>query len=153
MDIMFWIWIGVIVVTAVVEAATMEIVSIWFTIGAIVPLILAATGAVSWEWQLIIFIALSAILIISLRNITKKYLLRNSNEKTNLDTIIGKEYRMSEETDFDSVGSVKINGVTWSAIEKDRQTILKGEIVRVVKIDGNKLIVEKIGQKNKENLN
>ena len=52
----FWIWIIVIVVTVIIEAFTMEMVSAWFTIGAIVPLILSACGVGSWELHVILFI-------------------------------------------------------------------------------------------------
>ena len=139
MSVMFWIWLAVIIGTAVMEFATMEIISIWFTIGAIVPFILAATEAVSWEIQLIIFIIVSAVLILSLRKITKNFLLRNSNEKTNLDAIIGKQYRMLTPTDFETVGSIKINDVTWSVVGENQETIEKDEIVEVLKVSGNKL--------------
>ena len=144
MSAMFWVWLGVIVATIILEACTMELVSIWLTAGAIIPFILAATNGVNWEVQLIIFISLSIIFIIALRKITKKALLKNSNGKTNLDALIGQKYRMLTETDFDSVGTVKINDVVWNAIGKNRQEIKAGEIVRIVKVRGNKLIVEKI---------
>lgn len=143
MDFMFWVWLGVIVATAIVEFATMEIVSIWFTIGAIIPFILAATNCVRWEIQLVVFVVISAVLIVSLRRITKKFLLRNSNDKTNLDTLIGKELRMLKKTDFETIGSVKVNDIVWGAVGQNQETIEKDEIVQVVKIDGNKLIVKK----------
>ena len=146
---MLWVWIGVIVATLIIEAITMELVSIWFTAGAIVPFILAVTGVVGWEIQLIIFVVVSAILLLSLRKITKKFLLRNTNTKTNVDAIIGKQYRMIEGTDFDTIGQVKINDIVWNAVEKDRKEIKKGEIVRVVSVSGTKLIVEKINNKEK----
>ncbi len=146
MDVMFWVWLGVLIVTAVVELATMEVVSIWFTFAAILPFILAATKAVGWVWQLVIFVCVSAILIIALREVTKKFLLRNSNEKTNLDALVGKKYRMLSRTDFETVGSVKINDVVWSAIGENQQTIEAGEVVEIVKISGNKMIVKKAGE-------
>lgn len=147
MGAMFWVWLAVIVATVVVELITMELVSVWFTIGAIVPFILAATNAVGWEIQVVIFVVVSAVLVLALRKITKKFLLRNSNEKTNLEAIIGKEYRMLTETDFDTIGTLKINDIVWNAVGKNQQEIKKGEIVRVLKVDGNKLIVEKVEPK------
>lgn len=143
MDVMFWVWLGVIIVTAIVEFATMEVVSIWFTIGAIIPFILAATGAVNWIWQVVIFVVLSAIMIVCLRSVTKKFLLKNSNEKTNVDSLIGQKVRMLSRTDFETVGSVKINDVVWSAIGFSQQTIEKDEIVTILSVQGNKLVVKK----------
>lgn len=143
MDVMFWVWLGVIIVTAIVEFATMEVVSIWFTFGAIIPFILAATGALNWIWQVVIFVVLSAVMIVSLRSVTKKFLLRNSNEKTNVDSLIGQKVRMLSRTDFETVGSVKINDVVWSAIGFSKQTIEKDEIVTILSVQGNKLVVKK----------
>ena len=143
MDVMFWVWLGVIIVTAIVEFATMEVVSIWFTIGAIIPFILAATGAVNWIWQVVIFVVLSAIMIVCLRSVTKRFLLKNSNEKTNVDSLIGQKVRMLSRTDFETVGSVKINDVVWSAIGFSQQTIEKDEIVTILSVQGNKLVVKK----------
>ncbi len=147
MSVLFWIWLAVIVVTAVVEMLTMEVVSIWFTFGAIIPFILSATNVVGWEIQIIVFVVVSAVLILSLRKITKKFLLRNSNEKTNLDSIIGKKYRLIDRTDFENNGTVKVNGVVWSVLSDNGEAIESGEIVQIVKIDGNKLIVKKSEEK------
>lgn len=144
MNVMFWIWLGIMVSTLIVEFATMEVVSIWFTIGAIVPFILATTKVVSWQIQVIIFIVFSIVLILTLRQITKKFLLKNSNEKTNIDALIGKRYVMMEDAGFEKAGAVKINGVVWSAIAQDGQEIKVNEIVEVVKVSGNKLVVKKI---------
>lgn len=150
MNVMFWVWLAVIIVTAILEFATMEIVSIWFTLGAIVPLILSATNAVRWEIQIVIFVVISALLIVSLRSVTKKFLLKNSDGKTNIDALIGQKYRMLSRTDFENVGSVKVNDVIWSAIGVDQQTIEKDEIVEIVKVKGNKLIVKKLDTKQSE---
>ena len=69
----YWIWICVIVGAVIIEALTMDVVSIWFTIGAIVPLILSATNACGWEIQVIVFIIISAVLILTLRKVTMKF--------------------------------------------------------------------------------
>ena len=147
MDVMFWVWLAVIIATIVVEAFTMEIISIWFTVGAIPSFILAGFDVLGWELQLVIFIVLSAVLILSLRKITKNFLLKNSNAKTNLASIIGTRVRMIEMTDFDSVGTVKINGVTWSAVGEKGETIESGAVVEIVKIAGNKLFVKAVDDK------
>lgn len=144
MDFLFWVWIGIIVVSVVVEAVTLDLISVWFAFGAIVPLILSAIGGVSWVVQLVVFIVTSALLIIFLRKIAIKFLFKNSEGKTNLDLYIGKRTRMLEKTDFEHVGSVKVNDIVWSAVEESGQTIEKDEIVEIVKVSGNKLIVKKI---------
>ena len=144
MEPMFWVWLGVIVVSAIIEACTMDLVSIWFAIGALLPLILSATTSLAWPYQILIFIVISAVLILSLRKITKKWLFKNSNYQTNKNALIGKEVRMLEKTDIDHVGSVKIGDVTWSAVGNEKQTILKGKLVEIVDLEGNKLKVKEI---------
>lgn len=144
MDVMFWVWLGVIVVTAIIEFATMEIVSIWFTFGAIIPFIMSTTRSVSWEVQVVVFVIISALLIVCLRSVTKKFLLKNSNTRTNTESLIGKQFRMLERTDFETIGSLKVNDVVWSAVGEKQQKIEKGEIVEVVGVEGNKLIVKKL---------
>ena len=41
---MLWIWLGVIIVTAIIELVTIDLVSIWFTLGGIGALIAYALG-------------------------------------------------------------------------------------------------------------
>ena len=141
MTTMSWIWLAVLVGTAILEIATADLVSIWFTFGAIIPFILATTTNLHYGWQIAIFFVISAILIASLRKITMKYLLKNANLKTNTDALVGQKFRLLEKTDFETVGKVKIKDVEWSVIGDKQQTIEKGAVVEIVKISGNKLIV------------
>lgn len=146
MDVMFWVWLGVIVITAVLEFATMDTTSIWFTAGALIPFILSAIGGISWIIQVVLFVALSCLFIVLLRPLAKKYLLKGVNHKTNAEAYIGKEYKLLSSYDGENLGTIKINGVVWNAISKD--PIEKDTIVKVVQIDGNKLVVEKIDRED-----
>ncbi len=148
MDVMFWVWLGVLAMTAIVEFISLDLTSIWFTAGAVIPFILSAVGGVRWEIQVAIFVVVSALLLIFLRKITRKLLLKNANFKTNVDALIGKKVRMIERTDFETLGAVKINDVVWSARAEKGETIEKGEIVEIVKVDVNKLIVKKTSDDN-----
>ncbi len=150
MEVMFWVWLGVIVVTAVVEFISFDLTSIWFTAGAIIPFILAAIGGIRWEIQVAVFVGVSAILLISLRKWTRRMLLKNANFKTNIDALIGKKVRMIERTDFETLGAVKIGDVVWSAKSENGKAIEKDVIVEIKKVDGNKLIVSAV-KDSKEN--
>ena len=142
MSVMFWIWLGVIVLTLIIEIFTTELISICFTLGAVPPFILAGTTPLAPVWQILIFIALSALMLIFLRKVTRKYLLKGNNEKTNTDLLIGKECTLLGDTDFEKIGKVKINDVEWNAVGADRMKISAGTIVEIVSISGNKLIVK-----------
>lgn len=149
MSITFWVWLGVIVLTVILEAVTMELVSIWFTAGAIVPFIMAAAhDAGGWVWQLVIFFVVSAALILALRPITKKWLERGAG-KTNLDAIIGQQYRLIADISFDNPGRVKINDVIWTAVSENGEAIKAQTIVEIVKVSGNKMVVKPADSKQK----
>lgn len=144
MDMMFWIWLGVIVVTVIVEIVTLELVSIWFSFGAIIPFILSAfKGAVPMEIQIVIFVVVSALLILLLRKYAQKLLFKNTDEKTNIDSFKGKKIRLLEDASFEKSGSIKINDVVWTATSQDGSLLKAGELVEIVSIDGNKCIVKK----------
>ena len=148
---MFWVWIGVVILSVIVELTTTELISIWFTFGGVVALILSATGAVETVWQIVIFFATSALLLALLRKITMKFLLKNTTTKTNLDALVGQKYRMLERTDFETVGKLKVKDLEWSVVGENQQTIEKGAVVEVVRISGNKLVVKEAKQDTQEN--
>jgi len=150
MEIMSWIWLSIIIGTVILEIITADLVSIWFTFGAILPFILSETTSLHYGWQIVIFFIISAILIASLRKITMKFLLKNANTKTNTDALIGQKFRLLEGTDFDTTGKLKIKDLEWSAVGDKQQTIEKGAIVEIVSISGNKLLVKEIQEEKQE---
>lgn len=91
-----------------------------------------------------IFILLGIFLLVISRPIVNK-LRSKDNEKTNLDRIIGETAIVTEDIKKNVVGEVKVDGKRWSAVSKEK--CLKGDTVKVLKIDGVKLIVEKESEK------
>ena len=147
MGVMFWIWLAVLVVSVIIEIFTMDLVSVWFGVGAIIPLFLSLIDDFPIVWQIVIFIVSSALLMIFLRKIAQKLLFKNSNSKTNLDSCIGKTYRLLKETDFEKNGEIKVNGIVWTAVSEDGKLILAGELVEIVKVQGNKFVVKRVSIK------
>ena len=141
MDTMFWVWLAVIAISIIIEIITLDLVSVWFAFGAVVPFILSAREGVGIEWQIAIFVVVSALLIIFVRKYAQKLLFKNMNSKTNVDALEGRKVRLLEDTDFEKNGSVKINDVVWTAISDDGKLIKQGSLVEIVKVDGNKLHV------------
>ena len=146
--VMLYIWIAVICVAALVEAFTMQMVSIWFVAGGIVSLILYFCG-VSYEIQIIVFIAVSIILLISLRKLCLKFLLKNTDEKTNIDSLIGREAKLLKDISLGELGEVKLGDVVWTATTKDETHLSAGTLIKIVQVQGNKLIVQPIESTNK----
>ena len=151
MEVMFWVWLAVIAVAIIIEILTLDLVSVWFAFGAVIPFILAAVGGIAIEIQIAVFVIVSALLIIFKRNRAKKSLFKKKKKKTNINSIIGKKIRLLEDTDFEHLGSLKINDVTWTAVSHDGKLIKAGQIVEVVKVDGNKLLVKEVEEKANNN--
>ena len=146
--VMLYIWIAVICIAALVEAFTMQMVSIWFVAGGIVSLILYFCG-VSYEIQIIAFIAVSIILLISLRKLCLKFLLKNTDEKTNIDSLIGREAKLLKSISLGELGEVKLGDVVWTATTKDETPLSAGMLIKIVQVQGNKLIVQPIENASK----
>jgi membrane protein implicated in regulation of membrane protease activity len=145
---MFWIWLVVIVACVIVEICTVDMISIWFAVGGVVPFILSAATKVGYEWQILIFVVVSAALVLSLRRVTLKWLLKNNNEKTNIDAIVGQQHKLLEKADFETAGLIKINGIEWSVVPSGEKAIAKGKIVEILEVKGNKLVVKEIKKEN-----
>ena len=144
-SVMVWIWLGITILAIIVEIATPELVSLWFAIGGIVGIAFSFIPGLPWWGEVIIFAAVSLILLLSLRPVLNKYLKRKTL-KTNVDGMIGREIRILTQADFDNLGTAKIGDVVWNVKSKDESSLLKDEIVRIVEVDGNKLIAEHIEQ-------
>lgn len=140
---MDWIfWLILVIVLSIVEIATVNLVSIWFVASGIVAMILSffiKDNVIVTT----VFILLGIILLILSRRIVKK-IRSNDNEKTNLDRIIGLTGIVTEDIKKNVIGEVKVDGKRWSAISKEK--ISKGDTVKVLKIDGVKLVVERIDE-------
>lgn len=145
MEAYMWIiWLSIFVIALIIEAFTNEIVSIWFSLGAMIATIISLIGGIDWYIELIIFIVISAASLLCLRPVVNK-LLKRDEVKTNVDEIIGKKGIMQKSADALNCGEVKIAGIVWTAIvQNDNDVIEKGDKVKVLAISGNKLIVTKV---------
>lgn len=135
----WYYWIILIIVLTIIELSTINLVSIWYIISAIISLILSLF--INNIFILLAnFVVLGTILLIFTKPLVKKYL--NSNKIcTNADRVIGMKAICTEVINKNNIGEVKVDGKRWSAISS--QKIEKDEICLVEKIDGVKLIVKR----------
>lgn len=139
----FWLWIIIFAISLIVEFLTaVQLVSIWFAIGAVVALIANQLHA-SYIIQLIVFIIVSIICILMVRPLASNY-LRGNIISTNADRAIGQKAVLLKEITNDAWGEVKVNNVLWHCISADNKPIAKGTTIKVLAIEGAKLIVERI---------
>lgn len=136
------IWIAAIIGFAVLEAATAQLVSIWFVIGAFAALISSLCNAPLYI-QLILFTVVTVLALVVTRPLVKKY-IKPKIIPTNADRVIGKTAIVTEEINsIEARGLVKVNGESWTARALNDSVIEAGTLVEVVKISGVKLIVKK----------
>lgn len=142
------IWLGLLLLFAVGEAATVGLTSIWFAAGSLAALIAALLGA-SVGVQIALFIVVSLLCLLAIRPLARKYFNKNV-QPTNADRIIGTEARVTEDIDnIGGRGAVTIGGITWTARSQNSQPIPAGTRVRVLRIEGVKVYVEEIKEEVK----
>ena len=139
---MWLVWLIIAVVFLVVEAMTVEIVSIWFTAASIVSMILALCN-LDLAWQIGGFAVTSILLIIFTRPLVAKYLQKNES-KTNVESLIGTVATVTKVILPDDRGEVKVKGQYWLAISTDNKEIKENTKVSILAIEGAKLIVKNI---------
>lgn len=140
--IMTIIWAAIFVGAIFLEAETAEMIAVWFMPGALISLVLSIFKVELWI-QLVVFVAVSAILLALAKTIFRKKLLKNvGQEKTDTDLLIGKAARVEEDiVNSEEKGAVKVGGQIWSARMADETEIaVAGETVIIEKISGVKLI-------------
>ena len=138
---MFAFWIVALVAFVIIEALTAQLLTIWFAVGSVAALIAELLGAQVWlQWT--VFVAVSAVVLIATRPFVKK-LTKQKLQPTNADRCIGEIAIVTEKIDnIAGKGAVKVNGIEWSARTQSGETDESGNTVKVIKIDGVKLIVE-----------
>lgn len=141
---MIWIWLGIMVIATVVELFTMDMTSIWFAVGGLVCLILAAVPQIGWEVQLGVFFGVSIICMMALRPFAKKFLMKKIGTKTNIEAFEGKKIKMLTACENDTYGSAKLGDIVWTVKDDNGERLEAGEMVEVACIEGNKLVVRKI---------
>lgn len=141
---MVWMWIAVIVLSVICEAATAALVSIWFLPAALISLVLSCFEVHIWI-QTVAFFAVSIMSIIVFHSFFKKHVSNSRKTATNVDIIIGEKAVVTERIDnISAVGAVKVKGQYWSARSTDDEVSFEiGEIVEVVSVSGVKLVCRK----------
>ena len=141
MDFIAMIWLGLMVIFLIVEAACpLHLVSIWFAAGSLVAMAVQLLGGALWL-QVTLFLAVSCVLIAALWPLSRKYLTPNLTA-TNVDSIIGSTGYVTAAVDnAHALGQVKLGAMEWSARSTDGAVIAENTLVKVDKIEGVKVFV------------
>ena len=135
------LWLAAAVLFAVVEASTVALVSLWFLGGALAAMVAALLGAKLWL-QIVVFVAVTAGLLACLRPFAKKF-IQPKITPTNFDRILGRQVPVTEAIDnLRGTGALRIEGKEWSARSTTGESLPEGTLVRIVALEGVKVLVE-----------
>ena len=139
---MQYIWLAFVILFVIAECMTVGLVSIWFAGGSLIAMFLAMAGA-GLGLQMAAFVVISAGLLFATRPLAKKY-INNKKEKTNYKSVIGEIAKVTETIDnYSQTGAAFADGKEWTARStNDAVVIEKDTLVKVIAIEGVKLIVE-----------
>lgn len=141
MDYLPFVWIAVLVVMAIIEGVTTQLVSVWFVIGALVSAIVSFFVP-SFAIQFAVFAVVSLILLAATKPIVDK-VKKVDFEPTNADRNIGKTAVVTQEINNTlGTGQVNIGGNSWTARTVDGVVVPEGSQVVVESISGVKLMVK-----------
>ena len=133
-------WLVLFVVLALFELVTVNLVSIWFSLGALITTFVSLVTD-----NLMIHLAVFTISSILLLLLTKPFVKKMKKREavpTNLDMVLGKTGVVTEKIEKDGIGEVKVLGKKWSAYS-DKE-VEENSKVKVLSINGVKLKVEEI---------
>ena len=126
---MAYVWIALAIVMVLVEIATVQLVSVWFMVGALCAA-LTTLFTDSIVIQLAVFVGVSLLALLVTRPLVRRLKENRVQLRTNIDRL-------------ESVGQAKVLGKVWS-VKTDNPPLKEGDTVRVIAVDGVKLIVEKV---------
>ena len=136
---MFYCWLWIVILLSVIEVLTINLTTIWFVASGLVSLILSFFIE-DVTIQIAVFTLLGVFLLLVTRPFLKKY-MNKPTIATNLDRIIGMEGIVTEKI-TKTTGEVKVDGKRWTAYAE--KVINKDTMVKVLKINGVKIKVEKV---------
>ena len=138
-----YIWLILMVVFLIAEAATVTMISLWFAAGSLVALVIALAGGPVWL-QIAACLVVSAALLACLRPLVRKHFTPKLT-RTNVDSLIGSRGYITADIDnVSTVGTVKLGAMEWTARSTGGEKISAGTLVAVDKIEGVKAFVSPV---------
>ncbi len=146
MEMMPFVWVGIMVFLLIVEALTAGLTTIWFAGGALAAAVAAWLGA-GLVFQVLLFLGVSLVLLFFTRPVAMKLMNRHV-QKTNVNSLPGMRALVTSDIDnLSQKGQVRINDVEWTArSRRDDKPIPAGTVVTILEVRGVKLIVEECGE-------
>ncbi|MDH7479412.1 MAG: NfeD family protein [Syntrophomonadaceae bacterium] len=142
---MTWqLWLALALILVIAELFSLTFYLILFALGAVVAAAAQAVG-LGLGFQLSAFATISLVLTVYLQPILKRTFVIHQGRTSNVEALVGQKGYVTEAV-ADDRGLVKIDREVWSARSGDGQVIPPGTPVEVARIEGVKLIVNKISR-------
>ena len=140
---MFWIWVILAAAFIIGEIFTAGFYLFPFAVGTGVAGIFTLLGLPSWA-QWVAFIVISAGLVVFSRRLAER-LTKEPPEKVNADRLVGHVGLVIEALDpVTDAGRVRVKKEEWRATTADDTAIEENAKIKVVKVEGAHLVVERI---------
>lgn len=138
-----YIWVGVLIFCLVAEACTVQLITIWFAVGSVGAMAVAAMGF-GETVQLGVCLAVAIVMLLLLRPVVRGKLL-TTVDRTNADRILDQTAIVIQTIDAkQETGQIRLMGQIWSARAADpNDCIPEGKTVVVTAISGVKAIVKR----------
>ena len=138
------IWIGLFIILLIIEVFTVGLTTIWFAIGALAAAGVNTLGA-NLIIQVIVFLAVSIVLMIFTRPWAAKHLNKN-RLRTNYESKIGEIIKITERVDnLRQTGRSIVDGQEWTVrSHKDSEILETGDLAKIVAVSGGKINRRKI---------
>lgn len=141
MNYMPYVWISIMIVMAIMEGVTTQLVSIWFVLGALAAAVVGFFVPL-FTVQFAVFAIVSLLCLAVTRPLVKKA-KKTKFVPTNADRNIGRIAVVTEEINNTmGTGRAKLGGESWTARAADDSIIPVGSEVKVESISGVKLMVK-----------
>ena len=107
-----------------------------FIVAVLVQLGVLETGAFQW----LVFAVLGTVLLLALRPWVRRRFETNTPK---VDQMVGETAIALEDLDGNNRGKVEMRGSSWNALYSGAGRVVKGDRLRVTRVDGLSLVVEK----------
>lgn len=137
---MLFVWLGIIILTLLIEIITQGLTTIWFSIGAAVAAIVNNWAPPLWI-QIAVFCVVSILFMLLARPFAQR-MMRNVITPTNIDQLLQEEGIVIETINNESgTGHIRLRDIEWIARSEDGSVIPEGDRVQILRIDGVTLTV------------
>lgn len=137
---MVWIWLIVIIACAIIDYLSSDFLFISFSIGAFAAIIITNLNLSIFIQFLTFGIVSILFLLLVYPKIKRKIKVDKLGTKTMEEEYIGRTLILSKEVN--NTALIKYQGIFWT-FKSVNGKLDKGEKVRIIGIEGNKILIEK----------